>query len=106
MIFYRWLLVGHSGRSGLLVRGGGLNRYTAGDMYEASHLAQFIAVLGLLPTAFLALNPEKKAQFWDEDGMCWFGLIIRCATRLIANLVIQETGRTLFPFLRRECLSR
>lgn len=65
MVFYQWLLVGHSGRSGLLVRGSGLNRlfnadHTAGDMYEASHLAQLIAVLGPPPDAFLVLNLENK----------------------------------------------
>jgi hypothetical protein len=27
-------------------------------------------MLGPPPAAFLALNPEKAAQFWDEDGMC------------------------------------
>jgi serine/threonine-protein kinase SRPK3 len=39
-------------------------------MYELAHLAELTAVLGPPPAAFLALNPEKAAQFWDEDGMC------------------------------------
>ncbi|KAJ5360769.1 hypothetical protein N7517_009960 [Penicillium concentricum] len=42
--------------------------HEAGDMYEAAHLAELIAVLGPPPAAFLALNPEKAAQFWDEEG--------------------------------------
>ncbi|CAG8309659.1 unnamed protein product [Penicillium nalgiovense] len=42
--------------------------HTAGDMYEPAHLAELIAVLGPPPAAFLALNPEKAARFWDEDG--------------------------------------
>ncbi|KAJ5286359.1 hypothetical protein N7524_001665, partial [Penicillium chrysogenum] len=42
--------------------------HTAGDMYELAHLAELTAVLGPPPAAFLALNPEKAAQFWDEDG--------------------------------------
>jgi hypothetical protein len=47
--------------------------HTAGDMYEPAHFAELIAVLGPPPAAFLAFNPEKAAQLWDEDGMC--GLI-------------------------------
>ncbi|KAJ5154926.1 uncharacterized protein N7500_010365, partial [Penicillium coprophilum] len=42
--------------------------HEAGDLYEAAHFAELIAVLGPPPAAFLALNPEKAAQFWDEEG--------------------------------------
>ncbi|CAI7627955.1 unnamed protein product [Penicillium glandicola] len=42
--------------------------HTAGDMYEAAHLAELIAVLGPPPAAFLALNPGEAARFWDEEG--------------------------------------
>ncbi|OQE13071.1 hypothetical protein PENFLA_c056G10461 [Penicillium flavigenum] len=42
--------------------------HTAGDMYEPAHFAELIAVLGPPPAAFLALNPEKAARFWDKDG--------------------------------------
>ncbi|KAJ5519728.1 hypothetical protein N7463_000181 [Penicillium fimorum] len=57
----------------------GLNKlfnvdHEAGDMYEASYLAELIAVLGPPPAAFLALNPEKAAQFWDEEGR-WKGIV-------------------------------
>ncbi|KAJ5789983.1 uncharacterized protein N7518_006994 [Penicillium psychrosexuale] len=37
--------------------------HTAEDLYEAAHLAGSIAVLGLPPAAFLALNPEVVAHF-------------------------------------------
>lgn len=43
-------------------------------MYEATHLAELIAVLGPPPAAFLELNPKMAAQLWDEDGM-WGCLI-------------------------------
>ncbi|KXG46436.1 uncharacterized protein PGRI_052920 [Penicillium griseofulvum] len=42
--------------------------HTAGDMYGAAHFAELIAVLGLPPAAFLELNPEKAARFWDQEG--------------------------------------
>ncbi|KAJ5816010.1 hypothetical protein N7447_008243 [Penicillium robsamsonii] len=52
----------------------GLNKifnadHESGDMYEAAHLAELISVLGPPPAAFLAPNPEKAAQFWDEGGI-------------------------------------
>ncbi|KAJ5591922.1 uncharacterized protein N7459_002291 [Penicillium hispanicum] len=37
-----------------------------GDLYDAAHLAQHIAALGPPPPGFLARNPERKADFWDE----------------------------------------
>ncbi|KAE8316887.1 kinase-like domain-containing protein [Aspergillus transmontanensis] len=39
-----------------------------GDLYDAAHLAQFIAALGPPPPEFLAKNPER-ADFWDEQSM-------------------------------------
>ncbi|RHZ48868.1 hypothetical protein CDV55_101388 [Aspergillus turcosus] len=44
-----------------------------GDLYDAAHLAQLIAALGPPPPEFLAKNPERKADFWDEHGN-WLGL--------------------------------
>ncbi|KAB8202354.1 kinase-like domain-containing protein [Aspergillus parasiticus] len=41
---------------------------TDGDLYDAAHLAQFIAALGPPPPEFLAKNPER-ADFWDEQSM-------------------------------------
>ncbi|KAE8134921.1 kinase-like protein [Aspergillus pseudotamarii] len=44
-----------------------------GDLYDAAHLAQLIAALGPPPPEFLARNPERRADFWDEQGN-WLGL--------------------------------
>lgn len=38
-------------------------------MYDAAHLAQLIAALGPPPPDFLARNKERKADFWDDQGM-------------------------------------
>lgn len=40
-----------------------------GDLYDAAHLAQLIAALEPPPVEFLAKNPTRKADFWDEQGM-------------------------------------
>ncbi|KAB8245449.1 kinase-like domain-containing protein [Aspergillus flavus] len=40
-----------------------------GDLYDAAHLAQLFAALGPPPPEFLAKNPERRADFWDEQGM-------------------------------------
>ncbi|UDD64479.1 hypothetical protein AFCA_011716 [Aspergillus flavus] len=40
-----------------------------GDLYDAAHLAQLIAALGPPPPEFLAENPERRADLWDEQGM-------------------------------------
>lgn len=40
-----------------------------GDLYDAAHLAQMIATLGPPPSELLAKNPERKADFWGEQGM-------------------------------------
>ncbi|KAJ5481567.1 hypothetical protein N7475_000379, partial [Penicillium sp. IBT 31633x] len=42
--------------------------HTAGELYETAHLAELIAVLGPPPAGFLALNPKKAGEFWDQDG--------------------------------------
>ncbi|KAI1908253.1 hypothetical protein LOZ12_005457 [Ophidiomyces ophidiicola] len=44
-----------------------------GDLYDAAHFAQLIAALGPPPPEFLAKNPERRADFWDEEGR-WLGL--------------------------------
>ncbi|KNG88037.1 putative protein kinase [Aspergillus nomiae NRRL 13137] len=44
-----------------------------GELYDAAHLAQLIAALGPPPPEFLAKNPERRADFWDEQGK-WLGL--------------------------------
>ncbi|EAW16825.1 putative protein kinase [Aspergillus fischeri NRRL 181] len=44
-----------------------------GDLYDAAHLAQLIAALGPPPPDYLAKNPERRADFWDEHGN-WLGL--------------------------------
>lgn len=40
-----------------------------GDLYDAAHLAQLIAALGPPPPDYLAKNSERRAEFWDEQGM-------------------------------------
>lgn len=39
-----------------------------GDLYDAAHLAQIIAALGPPPVEFLAKTPERRADFWDDEG--------------------------------------
>ncbi|KAJ6143824.1 hypothetical protein N7471_003277, partial [Penicillium samsonianum] len=68
----------------------GLNRlfsadHTAGDMYEATHLAELIAILGPPPAAFLELNPEMAVQFWDEDGR-WKDIVPIPETGMLESL--------------------
>ncbi|KAJ6091686.1 hypothetical protein N7467_003655, partial [Penicillium canescens] len=46
----------------------------AGDLYEATHLAEIISVLDPPPAEFLALNPEFASSFWDETGR-WRGIV-------------------------------
>jgi hypothetical protein len=48
----------------------------AGDLYEATHLAEIISVLDPPPAEFLALNPEIAASFWDETGMFAFSVMV------------------------------
>ncbi|KAK2871640.1 hypothetical protein FQN49_002976 [Arthroderma sp. PD_2] len=44
-----------------------------GKAYDAVHFAELIAALGPPPAEFLAKNPERRADFWDERGE-WLGL--------------------------------
>ncbi|KAM5433184.1 hypothetical protein MferCBS31731_007181 [Microsporum ferrugineum] len=44
-----------------------------GKAYDAVHFAEMIAALGPPPAEFLAKNPERKAEFWNETGE-WLGL--------------------------------
>lgn len=44
-----------------------------GDLYDAAHIAQLIAALGPPPAEFLARNPKRRADFWNEKGD-WLGL--------------------------------
>ncbi|KAL5359897.1 kinase-like domain-containing protein [Aspergillus floccosus] len=39
-----------------------------GGLYDATHLAQMIAALGSPPAEFLDKNPERRADFWNDDG--------------------------------------
>ncbi|KAJ6042200.1 uncharacterized protein N7446_013266 [Penicillium canescens] len=56
----------------------------AGDLYEATHLAEIISVLYPPPAEFLALNPDIAASFWDETGMFPFLVIsVLCDEMLI-----------------------
>lgn len=43
-----------------------------GDLYDAAHLAQLIAALGPPPPEFLARNPERRADFWNDRSMPFF----------------------------------
>lgn len=40
-----------------------------GYMYDATRLAQLIAALGPPPLEFLRRNPERAADFWNENGI-------------------------------------
>lgn len=40
-------------------------------MYDAAHLAELIATLGLPPLEFLRRNSERAADFWNENGTFW-----------------------------------
>jgi hypothetical protein len=40
-----------------------------GDLYDAAHIAQLIAALGPPPAEFLARNPKRRADFWNEKGI-------------------------------------
>lgn len=43
-----------------------------GGVYDATHFAQLIAALGPPPPEFLAKNPERRADFWDENGRLFY----------------------------------
>jgi hypothetical protein len=42
---------------------------TDGGFYDSGHLAEIMAALGPPPPQFLAENSERRADFWDDQGM-------------------------------------
>ncbi|KAK0390670.1 hypothetical protein NLU13_0174 [Sarocladium strictum] len=72
-----------------------------GDMYDAAHLAEFIATIGPPPLDFLKRNPERAADFWDEQGN-WLGLAPIPMNRTLERLEdrLEDNSRFL-SFLRR-----
>ncbi|PLB46174.1 kinase-like protein [Aspergillus steynii IBT 23096] len=72
-----------------------------GDLYDAAHLAQFIAALGPPPAEFLARNPERRADFWDENGE-WLGLAPIPHDRTIESLETKlDDNAGFLRFLRK-----
>ncbi|KAJ5793962.1 hypothetical protein N7457_000561 [Penicillium paradoxum] len=75
--------------------------HTAGDLYQATHLAEMIAVLGPPPAGFLALNPEIAAGYWDGDGK--WGDIVPIPEKPMLESLEGQMGlpREFVGFLRR-----
>ncbi|KAJ4326722.1 hypothetical protein N0V84_002838 [Fusarium piperis] len=72
-----------------------------GDMYDAAHLAQLISALGPPPLEFLRRNPERAADFWDENGG-WLGLAPIPPNRTLEELETRLKDPSRFiAFLRR-----
>ncbi|KAJ5542475.1 hypothetical protein N7535_004896, partial [Penicillium sp. DV-2018c] len=72
-----------------------------GYLYDAAHLAQLIAALGPPPPEFLAKNPERKADFWDEQGT-WLSLAPIPRNRTMEALETRLEDKTGFlRFMRR-----
>ncbi|KAI8664565.1 Protein kinase domain-containing protein [Fusarium keratoplasticum] len=72
-----------------------------GDMYDAAHLAELIATLGLPPLEFLRRNSERAADFWNENGD-WLGLAPIPPNRTLEELEIRLKDPSRFiAFLRR-----
>ncbi|KAK2802667.1 hypothetical protein FQN50_007275 [Emmonsiellopsis sp. PD_5] len=72
-----------------------------GDLYDAAHLAQLIAALGPPPPEFLAKNPERRADFWDDQGN-WLGLAPIPDGRTMEALDSRSKDKAEFlKFLRR-----
>ncbi|OAX78133.1 CMGC/SRPK protein kinase [Emergomyces africanus] len=72
-----------------------------GDLYDAAHLAQLIAAIGPPPPEFLAKNPVRKADFWDEQGK-WLGLApIPCNRTMEALATRAENKSGFLRFIRR-----
>ncbi|RDW90042.1 putative protein kinase [Aspergillus mulundensis] len=72
-----------------------------GDLYDAAHLAQLIAALGPPPPEFLAKNPERRADFWNEKGE-WLELAPIPWTRSLEALETRLEDKSGFlQFLRR-----
>ncbi|KAE8329158.1 kinase-like protein [Aspergillus sergii] len=72
-----------------------------GDLYDAAHLAQLTAALGSPPPEFLAKNPERRADFWDEQGN-WLGLAPIPESRTMEALETRLQDKSGFlRFIRR-----
>ncbi|KAK2806624.1 hypothetical protein FQN51_006590 [Onygenales sp. PD_10] len=72
-----------------------------GDLYDAAHLAQIIAALGPPPPEFLAKNPERRADFWDDQGR-WldFAPILEGRTMEALQTRLEDKAKFL-RFIRR-----
>ncbi|EZG08045.1 CMGC/SRPK protein kinase [Trichophyton rubrum CBS 735.88] len=70
-----------------------------GGVYDATHFAQLIAALGPPPPKFLAKNPERRADFWDENGE-WLGLADIPEGRTLESLETRLETRDKDAFLR------
>ncbi|RJE22190.1 CMGC protein kinase [Aspergillus sclerotialis] len=75
-----------------------------GDLYDAAHLAQMIAALGPPPSEFLAKNPERKADFWGEQGE-WLGLAPIPVGRTMEALETRLQDKTGFLGFIRKALT-
>ncbi|KAE8150676.1 kinase-like protein [Aspergillus avenaceus] len=72
-----------------------------GDLYDAAHLAQLIAALGPPPPEFLARNPERRADFWNDRNE-WLGLAPIPHDRTIESLETKLDDNSGFlRFLRK-----
>ncbi|KAM3475592.1 hypothetical protein MY8738_007318 [Beauveria namnaoensis] len=81
------------------------NLFTAedeeGEMYDAAHLAEFVAAIGPPPLSFLKRSPERAADFWDEQGK-WLGLAPIPEHRTLERLEKRlENSSRFISFLRR-----
>ena len=52
----------------------GINRFfqvpmTDQELFEATQMAQLIAILGQPPSKVLHMNPQRAADFFDEHGV-------------------------------------
>ncbi|KAL1873370.1 hypothetical protein Plec18167_006421 [Paecilomyces lecythidis] len=71
------------------------------DICDAAHLAQLIAALGPPPPEFLAKNPERNAEFWDDKGE-WLGLAPIPESRTFESLESRLKDKSGFlQFVRR-----
>ncbi|KZF22072.1 serine/threonine-protein kinase [Xylona heveae TC161] len=72
-----------------------------GDANDAAHLAQLIAALGPPPREFLAKNPERKSDFWDDQGE-WLGAAPIPHARTLEALETESENKSGFlQFLRK-----
>ncbi|KAL3495112.1 kinase-like protein [Aspergillus germanicus] len=76
-------------------------RGTDGGVYDSDHLAEIMAALGPPSPQFLAKNPERRADFWDDQGK-WLGLAPFCEGRTLESLETKLVDKTGFlKFIRR-----